>query len=178
MNTPLPNGHWYALCTRSKCEKKVAHLLARKKFETYLPLRTITSNWSFLKKTEQEPLFPGIVFVRITEAQLAQVRSISGVCGVLHWLNAPALISDEDIAMIRCFLSEYSQVRVARTPVHPEPVCQEEEADYKVARMQNTVSRSLASLGFILVADMPAPRKAHDTPVPQIYPYYRFTDAG
>jgi transcription antitermination factor NusG len=179
MNTSLPNGHWYALCTRSKCEKKVAHTLTKKKYETYLPLRTTSSaSWGFIKKTEQEPLFPGIVFVRMDESQLAQVRRVSGVCGVLHWLNAPARIWEDDIAMIRTFLAEHGQVRIARTAVHPEPVFEEEEPDYKVARMQNTINRSLASLGFVLIADMPAPSKVIDTPVPQLYPLYRYTDAG
>ncbi|RYZ23987.1 MAG: hypothetical protein EOO16_02660 [Chitinophagaceae bacterium] len=177
MNTVLPNGQWYALCTRTKCEKKVAHTLAKKKFETYLPLRTAAAGWSFLKKTEQEALFPGIVFVRIDQSQMSQVLRTPGVCGVMHWLNAPAVILDNDISMIRTFLSEHNHVRVARTAVRPEPVFEEEEADYKVARMQNTVSRSLASLGFVLIADMPVVKTIHEPAVPQIYPY-RYTDAG
>jgi transcription antitermination factor NusG len=178
MNTSLPNGHWFAICTRSKSEKKVALTLSKKKIETYLPLRTTAVHWGFLRKTEQEPLFPGIVFVRVEEEQLSTVLQTSGVCGVLHWLNAPAQIAEGDVELIRHFLANHDHVRVARTAVRMEAVCEEPEEDYKVARMQNTISSSLSSLGYVLIADMPLPKKVEDTPVPQLYPYLRFTDAG
>jgi transcription antitermination factor NusG len=176
MNTSLPNGHWYALCTRSKCEKKVALSLTKKKIETYLPLRTSSIQWGFLRKTEHEPLFPGIVFVYVEPEQLNAVRMTSGVCGVMHWLNAPACITEGDIDLIRNFLAQHDRVRVARTAVRMEPVCAgevEEAEDEKVARMQNIISTSLSSLGFVLIADVPAPEKVHNTPVPQIYPYFQ-----
>lgn len=180
MNTFLPQGgQWYALCTRPKCEKKVAATLTKKRFETYLPLRMIQSPWSFLKKTELEPLFPGLVFVRLQEGQQDEVRRIGGVVGLLHWLNQPAVIREDDIALIKTFLASHQNVRVARTAVRREPVAlAPEEADSKVARMQHTVSSSLSSLGFVLIADVPQQRAAAEETMPRIYPYYRYTDAS
>jgi transcription antitermination factor NusG len=178
MNSFLPQGHWYALCTRTRCEKKVALTLSKKRIEIYLPLRTTAAHWGFLKKTEQEPLFPGIVFVNVTEEQLGSVLQTSGVCGVLHWLNAPALISENDIAQTRNFLADHTHVRVARSAIKREAVCEEVVTDHKVTRMQNTVSTSLSSLGYVLIADVPVQKEIADTPVPQLFPYYRYTDAG
>ncbi|RYY86657.1 MAG: hypothetical protein EOO15_13890 [Chitinophagaceae bacterium] len=183
MNTFLPlNGQWYALSTRPKCEKKVAAALSKKRIETYLPLRMTQSPWSFLKKTELEPLFPGLVFVRLTEETAQQARRIPGVVGLLHWLNQPAIIREDDITMIKSFLASHQNVRTARTAVRREPVLVQDEVETtgtKVARMQHTVSSSLSSLGYVLIADMPQQqRSAVQEEMPRLYPYYRYTDAG
>ncbi|GAB4091704.1 transcription termination/antitermination NusG family protein [Flaviaesturariibacter terrae] len=184
MNTFLPNtGQWYALCTRPKCEKKVASTLTKKKFETYLPLRMTKSPWSFLKTTELEPLFPGLVFVRLQEGQAEEVRRIQGVHGLLHWLNQPAVIREDDIALIKTFLASHQNVRTARTAVRHEPVAlsvvEPDNSDNRVARMQHTVSSSLSSLGYVLIADLPQKQQQNvEAPVPQLYPYYRYTDAS
>ncbi|TCZ69062.1 antitermination protein NusG [Flaviaesturariibacter aridisoli] len=181
MNTFLPQGgQWYALCTRPKCEKKVAAALTKKRFETYLPLRMTQSPWSFLKKTELEPLFPGLVFVRLQDEQKELVRHMSGVIGLLHWLNQPAVIRDDEISLIKTFLASHQNVRTSRTAVRREPVLVDEPAsDYKVARMQHTVSSSLSSLGYVLIADMPQQKpQLQEEAMPRIYPYYRYTDAS
>jgi len=185
MNTFLPGeGQWYALCTRPKCEKKVAAYLSKKRYDTYLPLRTVASQWSFLKRSESEPLFPTVVFVRLREDQLEAVKRVNGVIGLMHWLNQPAVIREEDVDMIKSFLARYQQVRIARTKVRREPVLEEtqEEVGAKVVRM-HTVTTSLASLGYVLIADIPVARPlpvAAETEekLPRLYPYLRYTDAG
>ena len=182
MNTfLLQGGQWYALCTRPKCEKKVAAALTKKRFETYLPLRMIQSPWSFLKKTELEPLFPGLVFVRLQEGQQELVRQINGVLGLLHWLNQPAVIREDDIALIKSFLASHRNVRTSRTAVRREPVLVEKaDSDGKVARMQHTISSPLTSLGYMLIADVaqPQPQREQVDAMPRLYPYYRYTDAS
>ncbi|RYD99739.1 MAG: hypothetical protein EOP50_04140 [Sphingobacteriales bacterium] len=188
MNTSLPQeGQWFALCTRPKCEKKIAATLTKKRFETYLPLRMTQSPWSFLKKTDLEPLFPGLVFVRMDAGQVENVRRISGVVGLLHWLSQPAVIREDDIALIKSFLASHQSVRIARTAIRREPTLVADEPAFQeeggiVARMQTVVSSSLSSLGYVLIADIPqqprvAPSRSQEM-IPQLYPYLRYTDAS
>ncbi|RYY98534.1 MAG: antitermination protein NusG [Chitinophagaceae bacterium] len=182
MNTNLPVVQWYAVCTRPKSEKKVASTLSRNRFETFLPVKTVTSSWSFLRKTEHEPLFSSIVFVKATEDQLAEIRNTKGVVNFLYWLNAPAVISEQDITGIRDFLSRYQQVQTVHVPVrlsdNSDRSAVTAAADLKVAHLHNTERVLLASLGYMLLAPAQQVKTVPAREVPMIYPYFRYTDAG
>ena len=69
--------NWYAVYTKSRCEKKVSALLTKKKIENYCPLNRLLKQSPDRKKIVQEPLFTSYVFVHITEMEMAAIRQIS-----------------------------------------------------------------------------------------------------
>lgn len=56
---------WFVCHTKPRCEKKFDDLVARERFEHYLPLVQSVRRYGTQKKVFTKPLFPGYVFVRI-----------------------------------------------------------------------------------------------------------------
>jgi transcription antitermination factor NusG len=54
---------WYAVCTRSRFEKKLLWELTERSVDVFLPMREILSRWKDRKKRIWVPLFPGYIFV-------------------------------------------------------------------------------------------------------------------
>ncbi|MEO7049924.1 MAG: transcription termination/antitermination NusG family protein, partial [Ferruginibacter sp.] len=88
---------WYAVYTKSRCEKKVASLLAKKKVEHYCPLNRVVKQWSDRRKLVFEPLFTSYVFVKATDAEMATIRQTNDVINFVYWLGRPAVIKDTEI---------------------------------------------------------------------------------
>src|SRR5215831_13309437 len=99
---------WYAIYTRQRWEKKVTRLLEEKGIECYCPLNKTVRQWSDRKKVVAEPLFTSYVFVKTIEKMHNEVKGLSGVINLVYWLNKPAVIRDEEIDIIKCFLNEYA----------------------------------------------------------------------
>ncbi len=104
---------WYAVYTKPRWEKKVAELLGKNHIEHYCPLNRVERQWSDRKKIIDEPLFTSYVFVKVSQADQWRVKAINGILNFVHWLNRPARIPDEDINLIKQFLQEHQQVKVA-----------------------------------------------------------------
>ena len=103
---------WYAVYTRPRWEKKVAGLLHDKGIEHYCPLNKVTRQWSDRKKVVMEPLFKGYVFVQVAEDKKWELMNINGIVNYVYWLGKPAKIRESEIATIRKFLNEFSEVEV------------------------------------------------------------------
>ncbi len=95
---------WYALCVRSRFEKKVQTQLVRKQLESYLPLIEEIRQWSDRKKKVKEPLFRGYVFVRIDLKNKLEVLETDGAVKFVGIRNRPSAIPDEEIGWIRTVL--------------------------------------------------------------------------
>src|SRR5690242_2529438 len=108
---------WYAVHTRQRWEKKVASLLEKKGIEQYCPLNKVLRQWSDRKKTVLEPLFTSYVFIRVAEADHLKVKQTEGVLSLVHWLGKPAVIKEEEIEVIRQFLTEYPNVQLEKAAV-------------------------------------------------------------
>lgn len=147
---------WYALFTRTGYEKKVANLLSRKQVENYCPLRI---QFNGRKKLLSTPLFNSYVFVYIDENEILNMRNIDGVINFVYWLGKPAIISNEEIEIMKRFLSEYTEVKLEKIPFGldctPE-VTEGQTADKRVHLISvknNTVKILLPSLGYNLIAE-------------------------
>jgi transcription antitermination factor NusG len=151
---------WYALYTRSRCEKKVADLLEKKKVEVYCPLNKIRRQWADRKKVILEPLFTSYVFIRVAPAELAQIKQTDGVINVVYWLSKPAVIRQEEIDTIKKFLIEYDYVTIEKACVNLNdrvritngPLMMWEGNVVEIRT--NTVKLTLPSLGYELVAEI------------------------
>ncbi len=97
---------WYALYTKPRWEKKVDSILVRKGIESWCPLQKIERQWSDRKKIIEDPLFKSYVFVHIAEEERLTVLQTDGVLNFVHYLNRPAIIRDDEIMLIKSFLSE------------------------------------------------------------------------
>ncbi len=97
---------WFALYTKPRWEKKVDSLLLRKEIETWCPLQKITKQWSDRKKIVEEPLFKSYVFVRVDPTERTKVLMTDGVLNFVYHVGKPAVIRDEEIELIKRFLSE------------------------------------------------------------------------
>lgn len=106
--------NWYAACTRSRHEKKIALQLREREVEYFLPLYTSTSEWRDRRKEIQWPLFPGYIFVRSTLEDRLRILTVPGVSKLVSFKGVPSAISEECIEDLkRCVSSNF------RTEPHP-----------------------------------------------------------
>ncbi|HEX8356092.1 MAG TPA: UpxY family transcription antiterminator [Segetibacter sp.] len=97
---------WYAAYTKPRWEKKVSRVLDLKGVECWCPLRKIEKQWSDRKKIVEEPLFTSYVFIRIDDKEKSNVLITDGVLNFVHHVGKPAIIRDEEIDLIKKYLSE------------------------------------------------------------------------
>lgn len=151
---------WYAVYTKSRCEKKVATLLAKKKIEHYCPLNRVVNPWADRKKLVFEPLFKSFVFVRSTEQEMAEIKKTNDVVNFVYWLGQPAVIKDIEIESMQHFLDQHSNVALERTAVNVNDMVRITsgplmESDGNVVSVHsNKVKVSLPSLGYAISAEV------------------------
>jgi len=155
---------WYAVYTRPRWEKKVSELLTRKKIENYCPLNKVERYWSDRKKIIFEPLFTSYVFVYVSESEHLEIRKTDGVINFVYYLAKAAVIRTEEIEVIKQFLSEYDNVKLAKAAVNPNDHIRITDGalmnlEGSVLEMrQKTIIVMLPSLGHNLVAEV---KKTH-----------------
>lgn len=138
---------WYVIYTRQGMEMKVAKELKKRNIEAYCPVNKVQHKWWMLKKSEGQPLFTSCVFVKIEEQQVASLKKINGVVNILYWLGKPAVVKEQEIAMIRDFLCNHTKVKVEKTSV--------KALNYvygSSAAQSNTYKIELPTLGYRVVA--------------------------
>lgn len=151
---------WFAVYTRSKCEKKVTALLTSKEIENYCPLNKVIRQWSDRKKIMYEPLFTSYVFVRTTEKEHVRVVQTEGIINYVSLQGKPAVIPDSEIDLIKKFLQEYSNVKLDKLIVGVNDTVKIKyglfiEQEGQVIEVHNkTVKVLLPSLGYIMLAEV------------------------
>ncbi len=152
--------NWYAVYTKSRCEKKVSAALTKKKIENYCPLNRIVRQWSDRKKMTLEPLFTSYVFVNVTEFEMAAVKQTGDIVNFVYWLGRPAVIKDVEIESIQHFLNEHTDVQLEKTAVNVSDMVRivsgplmEFEGNV-VSIKNNRVKVTLPSLGFMMSAEV------------------------
>lgn len=150
--------NWYAVYIRPLWEKRVAAMLAKKKIESYIPVRSTIRQGTEQKKLIYDPLFTSFVFVQIEDVELIKVKEIDGVINFIYWLSNPAVIAKQEIDTIKLFLKEYGNVRLEKTSVDTsgnvqiinEPVM---NGQGNSITLKNKIKATLPSLGYILTAE-------------------------
>jgi transcription antitermination factor NusG len=97
---------WYAIRTRSRCEKLASEQLEHQGIETFLPLVKRVRQWSDRKKEVELPLFSGYSFVRIVllSPERLQVLKAQGVAGFVGIQGAASSIPENQIRDVRTLL--------------------------------------------------------------------------
>jgi transcription antitermination factor NusG len=111
MATPVPAlpeeaRNWYALQTRARHEKIVAHRLRERGLTAFLPVVSEVRRWSDRKKSVELPIFGCYVFARLMPTNEDRLRalSIDGVFGLVGVRGAGTPIPDEQIEAVRILL--------------------------------------------------------------------------
>lgn len=97
---------WYAIYTKPRWEKKVDSVLSKKDIESWCPLQKVQKQWSDRKKIVEEPLFKSYVFVKVADTERTKVLMTDGVLNFVFYVGKPAIIRDEEIEIIKKYLSE------------------------------------------------------------------------
>ncbi|MBC8052978.1 MAG: UpxY family transcription antiterminator [Sphingobacteriaceae bacterium] len=152
--------NWYVLYTKSRNEKKVAEKLKVLGLEVYCPVLKTKRQWSDRVKWVEEPLLKSICFVRLNEQDRDKVFQIFGVVRYLFWLGKPAIVRDNEIEQLKCFLNynEECDLRVTYfTPMQEVSIVTGVLSDHKaivIRQFKNKVLVSLATVGIHIQVDL------------------------
>ncbi|MBP1607973.1 MAG: putative Transcription termination/antitermination factor NusG [Acidobacteria bacterium] len=135
MNKPS----WYAVCTRSRFEKKLLWELTERSVEVFLPMREILSRWKDRKKRIWIPLFSGYIFVNHinTPENRYRVLNVPGAVRFVSINGRAEPVPDYQIDAVRRFLE-------ANIAVDPYPYMQ-------VGRRVEIIAGPLKGIQGILV---------------------------
>jgi transcription antitermination factor NusG len=92
---------WLTAYTRSRHEHQVANQLQQKNLEYLLPTYRRLSRWSDRIKRIEAPLFPGYIFVHVSDEERVPVLTTLGVVHLLSTAGKPAVLSEGDIERLR-----------------------------------------------------------------------------
>jgi transcription antitermination factor NusG len=108
--------NWYALLTRARHEKVVAHRLSERGVTSFLPVVTEVRRWSDRKKTVELPLFSCYVFAKLmpTNEGRREALRIDGVFSIVGSRAEGTPIPEEQIEAVRKLVEE-------RLPWHSHP---------------------------------------------------------
>jgi transcription antitermination factor NusG len=154
---------WYIIYTRPDCEKRVTALLLKNNTEAYCPVIAKAKQWADGKKMIETPLFRSYVFVCVSADTLAIIRRLPGVVSIVHWLNKPAVVPEDEIMAIKNSLTNYKRIAVEKIPVNTAetvrvvngPLMNREGNIVQVRH--RAVKIALPSLGYALTADFEKP---------------------
>jgi len=105
-------SRWLAVYTKPRWEKKVSALISGEGIEAWCPTQKVVRQWSDRKKTIEEPLFRGYVFVYVTEAERSIVAKTEGVLNFVFHMGKPAVIRKDEIDAIKNFLKDTSVTNI------------------------------------------------------------------
>jgi len=106
---PSPARYWLAAYTRARHEQQVAKQFEQKKLEYLLPTYERLARWSDRVKRSRAPLFPGYVFVQVSDAERVRVLETSGVVNLVARAGKAVTLAPDEIACLRtCCLQSHN----------------------------------------------------------------------
>ena len=97
---------WYAVYTRANHERRVATQLLERGVENFLPQYESVRKWKDRRVRLQLPLFPGYIFVHLTQQDRLRVLEVPGVAYLVSSAGRPVAIPDEEFPWIRGLLND------------------------------------------------------------------------
>ena len=119
---------WFAIAVKPRHEKKVAHVLETKGYETFVPLHR--QRHRLVARVSELPLFPGYVFSRFDLLKRLPVIMTPGVNRILGVGHQPTPLDPSEITSLRItldkslsaaavpFLQTGKKVRICDGPLH------------------------------------------------------------
>jgi transcription antitermination factor NusG len=106
----MADRRWLAAYTRPRHERHVADQLASKDLESLLPTYEKFARWSDRLHRSQSPLFPGYVFVHVSDPERVRVLRTIGVVNLVSVAGKPAPLADADVERLRTCSAHANQV--------------------------------------------------------------------
>lgn len=100
---------WFVGFVMSCRERRVAELLGKAGYESYVPVKREVHKWSDRKKIVEKLVLPRYVFVHCTEAErLRSFNMAPGLCGYLNsrGLHKPAIVPDKEMETFRSMVEK------------------------------------------------------------------------
>lgn len=99
---------WIAVYTRPRSEKKVANELVKSNIESYVPIQTIIKQWSDRKKKVDCVVIPMVVFAKVDDENVLDVKKHPLVIKVLTLpgKKEAARIPEKQISQLKFMLKE------------------------------------------------------------------------
>ena len=85
-------------------------MLSAKGIEAFCPLNQVHRQWSDRVKVIYEPLFRGLVFVKIAETEKPLVRTTAGVVNFLYKEGKLAGLREKQVQQLKGFLEQHVMV--------------------------------------------------------------------
>jgi transcription antitermination factor NusG len=101
---------WLAAYTRPRHEHHVARQLGLKGLEYLLPTYERVTRWSDRIKRLTTPLFPGYVFVRISEQERISLLQTTGVVYLVSSAGELAVLDDAEMERLRSCTAQGDQL--------------------------------------------------------------------
>lgn len=101
---------WLAAYTRSRHEHRVADQLRQKNLEFLLPTYERLVRWSDRIKRSPAPLFPGYVFVHVSDGERIPVLETIGVVNLVSSGGRAAVLHEEEVERLRACSLRSSEV--------------------------------------------------------------------
>jgi hypothetical protein len=136
--------NWYILHTKYSDNTKLARLLFRNGFETYCPQYTDAQNQDLKGTYHQKAVFSSWIFVFCTQEQLQEIKKLNRSIKPLYRLDQPAVISTEEISMIKYALTNFRELQLIKTGL--------QSTNAPAIMQDDAATVALPSLGLTLVA--------------------------
>ncbi len=92
---------WFAIRTRSKCEKFVQRLMEKKQVHAYVPLQKVMRRYERKTKMVEKPLITCYVFVKISKSEYLPVLETENVAGFVKTAKVIHAIPEAEIDILR-----------------------------------------------------------------------------
>jgi transcription antitermination factor NusG len=98
-------GHWYALYTCPRHEKRVAEQIEQRSISCFLPVYRSVRRWKDRRKELELALFPGYVFVRIDLKDRLRVLQLTSVVRFVSFNGQPVPLPEGEVESLMNGLS-------------------------------------------------------------------------
>jgi transcription antitermination factor NusG len=103
---------WRVLYVRPRWEKKVEDQLTERNIENFLPLREEIRQWTDRKKRVIVPLFPGYIFVNVSERERVDTFDVPGVMKYVNFSGVLAEVRPDVIESLRIAVSSAEELEI------------------------------------------------------------------
>jgi transcriptional antiterminator RfaH len=105
----MADSRWYVVQCKPREERRALEHLERQDFQCYLPLRSVERVRRGAKRDLKEPLFPGYLFIRLSELNdnWQPIHSTRGVVRLVRFKDYPVPVPEDLVGAIELRLADH-----------------------------------------------------------------------